>query len=751
MKNIDSYTHVRGESIYVDDLPILGGTLFGVIFDSPVAHAKILKLDTSEAEKMPGVKHIITYKDIPGENQIGGIFPDEPSLAEGEVHFKGQPVALVLATSKRAGHAALSKIVMEVEELPVIVDPREAAAKGEIIGTQRTFKLGDPDGQWDKCAHVFEGVAESGGQEHLYIEGQGAYAFPVENGCIRLVSSTQGPTQVQRAACRVLGVPMHKIEVDVRRLGGGFGGKEDQASPFAVLAALGAMHSNKPVKLILDREEDMRMTGKRHPYTSDFKIGLDKDLNIIAYEVDFYQDAGAAADLSPAVLERSLFHATNSYYVPNVKARATSCRTNVPPNTAFRGFGGPQGMFVIEAAISKAAEELGVDRAVIQERNLFIDGQPFSYGQITEGCEAKNAWSQACEKFDVEGARKRIAAFNAENTFYKKGLALMPICFGISFTNTPMNHARALVHVYQDGSLGVSTGAVEMGQGVNTKMLQIAALTFGVNPDRIKIETTNTTRVANTSPTAASAGADLNGKALQIACNAILARFKTFIKDSFKASSEDAVELREEGVYIDGKKVDWNWETLVQKAFLARINLSEKGHYSTPKIHFDKTTEKGHPFAYHVYGTAIFETTVDCVRGRYEMDAVHIVHDFGKSMNRIIDKGQVEGAMVQGVGWMTMEELRYNEQGRLLSNALSTYKVPDIYSAPKEVNVEFLETAGSDLAILKSKAVGEPPLMYGIGAYFALVDAIKAFNPKANGLFSSPMTPERVLMALYNK
>lgn len=750
MKNIDSYTHVRGESIYVDDLPILGGTLFGVIFDSPVAHAKIVSLDVSEAAKMPGVKYILTHKDILGENQIGGIFPDEPSLAEDEVHFRGQPIALVLATSVREGHEALAKIKLEVEELPVIVDPREAAAKGKIIGPQRTFKLGNTDEQWANCAHVFEGIAESGGQEHLYIEGQGAYAFPQENGSFKLVSSTQGPTQVQRATAKVLGVPMHKIEVDVRRLGGGFGGKEDQATPFAVLAALGAQHSKKPVKLILSREEDMRMTGKRHPYTSNFKIGLDKDLNIIAYEVDFYQDAGASADLSPAVLERSLFHATNAYFVPNVRATATSCRTNLPPNTAFRGFGGPQGMFVIEAAIAKAAEELGVNRAVIQKQNLFKNGDSFSYGQIIEGCEAENSWDQVCNQFKIEELRKRVAAFNAENTYYKKGLALMPICFGISFTNTPMNHARALVHIYQDGSVGVSTGAVEMGQGVNTKMVQVAAQIFGVNPDRVKIETTNTTRVANTSPTAASAGADLNGKALQVACNAISDRFKNFIKESFGLDNVDNIGFCEEGIYEGKKKLEWDWETLVQKAFLARISLSEKGHYATPQIHFDKTTEKGHPFAYHVYGTAIYETTVDCIRGRYEFDAVHIVHDFGKSMNPIVDRGQVEGAMVQGTGWMTMEELSYNKEGKLLSSALSTYKVPDIYSVPKVVNVEFLETEGSDLAILKSKAVGEPPLMYGIGGYFALVDAIKAFNPKAKELFSAPMTPEKVLMALYS-
>ena len=749
MKNIDSYTHTRGESIYVDDLPILGGTLFAAIFDSPIAHGKITKLDVSKTRLLAGVKHVITSENIPGENQIGGIFPDEPALADDAVHFRGQPIAVVLATSKKVAHEALKTIVFEADLLPIIVDPREAASKGEIIGSVRIFKMGDVAKGWNECTHIYEGQADCNGQEHLYIEGQGAYAFPVENDCIRIVSSTQGPTQVQRGIAKVLGVSMNKVEVDVRRLGGGFGGKEDQATPFAVLAALGAYLSKKPVKLVLDRDEDMRMTGKRHPYTADFKIGLDKNYKIIAYEADFFQNAGAAADLSPAVLERTLFHATNAYFVPNTRLSATSCRTNLPPNTAFRGFGGPQGKFIIESAITMAAEALEIDRAVIQKVNLLKDGDEFSYGQIVEGCEAQKTWNQAEVDYEIEATRKRVAAFNASHTNFKKGLAFMPICFGISFTNTPMNHARALVHLYQDGSVGVSTGAVEMGQGVNTKMVQITAQVFALKPERIKLETTNTTRVANTSPTAASAGADLNGRALQIACDAILLRLRIFVQKEFKVEHLEAVNLQDEWVYVDGEKTDWSWEKLISNAFVARIQLSQKGHYATPRVNFDKETGKGHPFAYHVYGTAITEVTIDCVRGIYEFDAVNIVHDFGQSMNKGIDKGQVEGALVQGMGWVTMEDLRYNEEGRLLSSALSTYKIPDIFSVPKEINVKFLETNHTNLAILKSKAVGEPPLMYGIGAHFAITDAIKAFNPKATGLFESPMTHERVLMALH--
>jgi xanthine dehydrogenase large subunit len=495
--------------------------------------------------------------------------------------------------------------------------------------------------------------------------------------------------------------------------------------------------------------EDMRMTGKRNPYSSDFKIGLDKDLNIIAYESTYHQNSGAAADLSPAVLERTLFHSTNSYFVPNVKATAYSCRTNLPPNTAFRGFGGPQGMFVIEAAIHKAAEIIGVPAWEIQSRNLINTGDEFPFGQKAES-EARECWVTANQIFEPEKIEKQINAFNAENVLFKKGMSFMPICFGISFTKTPMNQARALVHVYTDGSIGVSTGAVEMGQGVNTKMLQVAAQIFSINPNRVKIHTTNTFRIANTSPSAASATADLNGKAVEIACNAILARLKTITAEKFSVT-ETEVSIDNEEVLIKGSPVGYNWSQLIQDGYLKRIALSEHGHYAPPGLHYDAKIEKGHPFAYHVFGTAITEVTVDCLRGTYVVDSVKIVHDFGTSMNTAIDRGQIEGGLVQGIGWMTLEEIVYDENGRLRSNALSTYKVPDIYSVPKEIDIKFLKTEKDNMAILKSKAVGEPPLMYGIGTYFALRNAIKAFRPDAEMEYATPMTPERVLMGLVGK
>ncbi len=748
MINIDAQNHVKGKSIYLDDVQELQGTLYALPFDATVAHAKITNLDVSLALKSKGIVTILTAKDIPGENQIGGIIPDEPLFADGEVHFRGQVIALIVGTSEHHCIQARKLIRVDFEELPVITDPREAQKQNKLIIPPRSFRLGNTADAWAQCDHVFEGRSDVNGQEHLYIETQGAYSRPKEDGSIVVSSSTQSPTAVQRTISRVLDIPMHKVEVDTVRLGGGFGGKEDQATPWGVMVALATQILHKPVKLSMHRMDDMRMTGKRHPYSADFKIGLTKDLKILAYEVTHFQNAGAAADLSPAVMERTLFHSTNAYYVPNVSATAYSCKTNLPPNTAFRGFGGPQGKFAIEAAIVKAAESLGISPAAIQKANLVVDGSELSYGQILTQTEAHATWTACMENYDYASQKKRVADFNQTNTRFKKGLAVQPICFGISFTNTMMNQARALVHIYYDGSVVVSTGAVEMGQGVNTKLVQVVTDTFGIDASRVRIESTNTLRVANTSPTAASAGADLNGKALQIACNNLLERLKPLANAEVDPQE---ISIMEEWVYRKGVKTDMRWTDLIMVAFTKRIALTENAHYATPVIHFDKTKEKGHPFAYHVYGTSIFEVTVDCLKGTYDFDSVNIVHDFGKSMNHTIDNGQIEGGLVQGIGWMTLEEIVYNEQGRLLSNALSTYKVPDIYSVPKEINIKHHDTQGHELAIKKSKAVGEPPLMYGLGAYFAIRDAIKAFNPGVELAVNAPYTPEKVLMDLYRQ
>lgn len=749
MKNVDAISHVRGESQYLDDLPVFQGTLYAAVYDSPVAHGTLHAVDIAEAAAMPGVVRVILAGDLQGENQIGGIIPDEPLLAEGQVHFQGMPVALVVADSEVAARAAVHKIKAHITPLDCITDPREAFEKNELIIPPKRFQMGDTTRAFASCAVVAEGRADVNGQEHLYIETQGAYTLPMEGGGIKVWSSTQGPTAVQRAVARVTGLPMHRIEVEVGRLGGGFGGKEDQANTWAALCAVATQLTGRPVKYSLHRMEDMRMTGKRHPYSADYKIGLDKDGFIQAYEVVFYQNAGAAADLSPAVLERTLFHCTNAYYIPNVTATAYSCRTHLPPNTAFRGFGGPQGMFVIESALAHAAAELGVATAELQRKNLIRTGQEFPYGQRAES-EAPEAWAQADARFDLQGLRREAAVFNEKNALRKKGLALMPICFGISFTKTAMNQARALVHIYTDGSVAVSTGAVEMGQGVNTKILQVAAQTLSVAPEKIKVHSTNTLRIANTSPSAASATADLNGKATQMACEHLLARLKVVAAELLGTTADaQRISFQQERVFLDGQSTTVDWRAVIEAAYLKRVSLSEHAHYATPGVHFDWSAGKGHPFAYHVYGLAAVQVDVDCLRGTYDIDFVKVVHDYGNSMNMDVDLGQIEGGIVQGLGWMTLEEIVYDAQGRLRSNALSTYKVPDIYAVPKELMVQPLQTDRDNLAVFRSKAVGEPPLMYGIGAYFAIRDAVRAFRPDSDPAFDAPFTPEKVLLNLY--
>ncbi|HWR75494.1 MAG TPA: molybdopterin cofactor-binding domain-containing protein [Bacteroidales bacterium] len=669
-------------------------------------------------------------------------------FAQDKVHFMGQPVALVVASDEHIARKAAKLIKMEISGLEVITDPRLAKENGLLLIPSRTFRMGDISAAWPDCDHIFEGRVESGAQEHLYIETQGAYAFPSGSGGIKIHSSTQGPALVQKVAARVLSLPMNHIEVDVTRLGGAFGGKEDQATGVAVMAALAAYLLDRPVKITLHRGDDMRMTGKRHPYSSDFKIGLTKDLKIKAFQAVLYQNGGAAADLSPAIMERTLFHSTNAYFIPNTEVTVHSCKTNLPPNTAFRGFGAPQGMFVIEAAIAMAAREMKIPARLIQQANFLKENDEFQYGQKAIEVNTGKCYDALGRSFDIAGIEREIADFNAKKTIYRKGMAVMPVCFGVSFTNTSMNQARALVHIYQDGSIGISTGAVEMGQGVNTKLVQVASRVFSVGTDRIKIESTNTSRVANTSPTAASSGADLNGNALLLACNELLGRLKSVAAATLSCSPEN-IEIRDEKVLNNGSPADITWEKLVTTAFLGRVSLSAQGHYATPKIWFDKSKEKGQPFAYHVYGSAVVIVRLDCLRGTYKIERVQIVHDFGNSLNPSIDMGQTEGGVMQGIGWMTTEEVMFNEEGRMLTDSLSTYKVPDIYSAPEVLICNALETEGPGPAIFKSKAVGEPPFMYGIGAFFALQNAVKAFNPRWQPDFDAPLTPEKILMRLY--
>jgi xanthine dehydrogenase large subunit len=746
VKHLDATGHVRGTAPFVDDIPEPAGVLHAAVVPSPRAHGRLNSVDASRALQCEGVVAVLTASDIPGENQIGGIVPDEPLLAEVGVDFIGQPVALVVAESRRQARVGAAAVELDLDELPAVFDPRAAAAAGQFIVPSRTLELGDVDAAWSRCDVVVSGRVDSGGQEHLYLETQGSLAVPLEGGKIHLLSATQGPTAVQRIAARVLDLPMNAIEVEVTRLGGAFGGKEDQATPWAVLVALAAVQLARPVKLVLARHEDMAMTGKRHPYSSDFKIGLRSDGSILAYQAVFHQNAGAAADLSPAILERSLFHSTGSYAIPNVRITAHSCRTNLPPFTAMRGFGAPQAMFVIESAIAGAAETMSIDAVDIQRKNLLSEGDVFPYGMPAVRCHAGRAFSETEERYELARLTAEISEHNLKHRFVKRGVAAMPVCFGISFTKTFLNQASALVHIYTDGSVSVSTAAVEMGQGVNTKIAGIAVHTLGISPDRVRIESTNTTRVANTSPTAASSGSDLNGRATEIACQTLRDRLEAVAADHFGVTPE-SVSIAGDRVSVDGSETELGWKELVWLVYTRRISLSAQAHYATPGIWYDHEQERGEPFAYHVYGTALVEATVDCLRGIATIDRVGIVHDAGRSLNPVIDRGQIEGGLMQGVGWMTMEELTF-ERGRLITGNLTTYKLPDIMCTPSIESV-ILEDADNPAAVLRSKAVGEPPFMYGIGAYFAILNAMRAFRPDLELFFDAPMTSEKILMALH--
>jgi len=560
------------------------------------------------------------------------------------------------------------------------------------------------------------------------------------------MKSTQNPSTVQNIVSNILGCDMNKIEVDVKRLGGAFGGKEDQATHWAAICALGVYHTGRPVKLILDRQEDITITGKRHPYSTDYKLGLDKEGKILALEADYYQNAGAAADLSTAVLGRTLFHVTNAYFIPNVRVTGYSCRTNLVPFTAFRGFGGPQGMFVMECVLSHAAEASGIPIANLQEKNLLDERDQFPYGMRVENATARRSFKQVLVDSKFEELKNKQFEFNETNKFVKKGISITPICFGISFTSTFMNQAGALVNVYYDGSVNISTGAVEMGQGVNMKIKTIAARALSIKPERIRIESTNTGRVINTSPTSASSGADMNGKATEIACLKIIERL---IDLAAKKIGEGEITIKNEVVLLNGEKTDLVWEDLVYEAYLKRVNLAAQALYATPGIYYDHEKQEGKPFAYHVFGTAVTEATVDCLRGTYTFDRVHIVHDAGKSLNYLIDLGQAEGGLVQGMGWLTLEELVY-EEGKLVSDALATYKIPDVHFAP-EIKVKFLEDAENPYAVMKSKAIGEPPFMYGIGAYLALKDAAQSFRKDMEWKYVAPLTNERLLLYLHDE
>jgi len=750
MRHCDSELHVSGRSQYVDDVPAPGDLLHGAIFGSPIAHGRVLKLDVDAARAVPGVKDVITYDTVPGSKLVGALKLDEPLFAHDVVMYIGHPLAMVVADSPEAAGRGVKACSVAVEDLPVITCPREAFAQGALLQETRLFEKGSVDSTWEACETVVTGEIDLAGQEHLYLETNRARALPREDGQIQIFSSTQSPSAVQKHVAGVLGLPMHKVEVDVKRLGGGFGGKEDQATQWACMVAVAANHLDRPVQIVLNRSDDMRMTGKRHPYKQDFKIGLDAEGKILAYEVSHFQNGGAYMDLSAAVLERTVMHSTNAYAIPNVKIRAACCRTHLAPNTAFRGFGGPQGMFALEVAIEKAAVAMGVSADWIQARNLISDGYRFHYGQEVEACNMQRTWDEAMDHFEVESIRSRIDSFNSKNRLVKKGFAMMPVCFGISFTKTFLNQGSSLVHVYTDGSVSVTTGGIEMGQGISSNMIAICSRVFGIPSERVRCNSTNTSRIANISPSAASATTDLNGNATIIACREILAGLKKVAAKELGCEAE-AITIKDGIVHQLDQPTDLEWDALVLKTYFSRIQLMAHGFYTPPDLHYDPVKGYGKPFHYYTYGTCLIEATVDCLRGTYKLDASRIVHDLGRTIIPTVDRGQIEGGLAQGLGWVTLEELTYSTEGRLTSHALSSYKAPDAEFMPEIMELKLLENVDNLGGPLGSKAVGEPPFMYGIAAFFAIRKAIAAFSPlhKLEQEVRSPATPEQVLLSLY--
>ncbi|MDR0965961.1 MAG: xanthine dehydrogenase molybdopterin binding subunit [Myxococcales bacterium] len=751
-QHLSGREHVMGRSQFVDDMPKPKNMLAISLLTSPVARGHINLLDLSEALALPGVVAIITAKDIPGENQIGAIFPDETLLADGEVEFVGEPIAIVAAQTKAIADAARQKIKLEITAEKPVLTIDEALAKEQFVGPIRKIEQGDVDSALAKAPHVLSGVVKNAGQEHFYMETQRALAVPEDNGAITLYSSTQHPTEVHRMSARVLGLPQHAITIDVKRLGGGFGGKESQATAWACIAALTAHLTGCPAEIKLNREEDMAWTGKRHAFESPFKVGFDEKGRILALEIDLRSNCGAVADVSTSILERGMLHTDNAYRIDHIRVFGRPCRTNLPPATAFRGFGAPQGILVIETIIERIADHLDLDPFTVRQHNLYAPGDHAPYGELIYGAEhlapllaelrARSRWDER---------RAEVLRFNAANRYLKKGLAMVPVKFGISFTAANLNQGVALVHVYPDGSVSVSHGAIEMGQEVNTKIAQIAATNLGLPLQAIRIETNNTKRVGNAPPTAASSGCDLNGHAVNLATIALRDRLLAFAEKTYetKVVIEGGMifALKASGK-IDHDKPLGPFRDLALKAFVARIDLAEHGHYVTPKVFFDRETGKGHPFLYYVFGAAITEVTLDLLTGRTKLDAVHVLHDSGESLNPIVDIGQIHGGFVQGQGWATTEELVYSEQGRLISDSPATYKVPTYGDVPAEFDVKLYEGSSNDVGVHRSKANGEPPFVYGEAVFFAIANAVKAATGKYPEALTLPATPEKVLKAL---
>ena len=741
--------HVSGSAVYVDDIREPAGTLHVVPgWARDVTRGRIVSLDLDPVRDYPGVVAVIGPADIPGKNDVSPALGDEPMFADEEILFWGQPLFAVVAKTREAARHAARKARIEVEDLPPLLTVEDALAADETVLPDYQFRKGSPETGLATASHLLEGSLRIGGQEHFYLEGQVSLAVPGEDSDMFVHTSSQHPSETQHIIARVLAVPDAAVTVEVRRMGGGFGGKESQANHWAAIAAIAARATGRPCKLRLDRDDDMIMTGKRHDFRVDWKLGHDAEGLLRVVDMRLFARCGYSADLSLGVVDRSMFHADSSYYYPDAMIHSRRLKTHTCSNTAFRGFGGPQGMLAAERMMDALAIRLGVDPLDLRKRNFYRDGRDVTpYGmKVEEHATLHAIVDELEESSDYRRRREEIAAFNASSPILKKGLALTPVKFGISFTLKHLNQAGALVHLYTDGSIHLNHGGTEMGQGLFQKVAQIVAEEFGVSLDRVKITATHTGKVPNTGPTAASSGTDLNGMAAKIAAETIRGRLVAFAAERYQLAP-DAITFADNSVQLGERSMTLG--ELAREAHLARIQLSAAGFYATPNITWDRPSASGRPFFYFAYGAACSEVTVDTMTGEMRVDRVDILHDVGHSLNPAIDIGQIEGGFVQGMGWLTTEELVWDDRGRLRTHAPSTYKIPTASDVPEDFRVELYASAGNPSpTVYRSKAVGEPPVMLAISVFSAIHDALASLNPGAIPDLDAPATPEAILRAV---
>ncbi|MBZ9665925.1 xanthine dehydrogenase molybdopterin binding subunit [Pseudomonas sp. LMG 31766] len=746
VKHESADKHVSGEAVYVDDRLEFPNQLHVYVRQSDRAHARIVRIDTRPCYEFPGVAIAITKDDVPGQLDIGPVVAGDPLLADGKVEYVGQVVLAVAADSLETARKAAMAAIVEYEDLEPVLDVVEALRKKHFVLASHTHRIGDSTSKLASAPRRLQGTLHIGGQEHFYLETQISSVMPTEDGGMLVYTSTQNPTEVQKLVAEVLGVPMNKIVIDMRRMGGGFGGKETQAAGPACLCAVIAHLTGRPTKMRLPRVEDMSMTGKRHPFYVEYDVGFDDDGLLHGIEMDLAGNCGYSPDLSGSIVDRAMFHSDNAYFLGNATINGHRCKTNTASNTAYRGFGGPQGMVAIEEVMDAVARSLGKDPLEVRKLNYYgkTERNVTHYHQTVEHNVIHEMTAELEESCEYARRREEIRAFNAKSPVLKKGLAMTPVKFGISFTATFLNQAGALIHIYTDGSIHLNHGGTEMGQGLNTKVAQVVAEVFQVDIERIQITATNTDKVPNTSPTAASSGADLNGMAAKNAAETIKQRLVDFLVREYKVTPED-IEFRNGQVRVRDHFL--SFEEMIQKAYFGQVSLSSTGFYRTPKIYYDRDKAAGRPFYYYAYGVACVEVLVDTLTGEYRMLRGDILHDVGDSLNPAIDIGQVEGAFVQGMGWLTMEELVWNAKGKLMTNGPASYKIPAIADMPIDLRVKLVENRKNpEDTVFHSKAVGEPPFMLGIAAWCALKDAVASLGDyKVQPQIDAPATPERVL------